>query len=318
MREPPPYRAWRGPRSSRSSPVARLALLALLVAAPLPAAAQDDEATGRALLEQALEARDAGQLAVAERLLRSSVEAFHWSYSAFVWAQVLLDLDRRADALEVYEDLDEGAYGTPTDAAREAVRTALEETRQTVPRLTLRLTPSPTEDDAQVVVDDADARPLALEEGEVTLRLNAGRRRLRIDVPGYRPATFEVSAVNGARLTREVTLESVVTGRLVIDAPDGAVVRVDGEVHAAPVDLDLPAGAHQVVFVSGGEEQTRDVRLRPGAEVRLDFGGGSRVGLALGLSLGAAVILGVTLGLVFGLRDDGVDTMGLPVDPIGT
>jgi formylglycine-generating enzyme required for sulfatase activity len=107
--------------------------------------------------------------------------------------------------------------------------------------------------------------------------LRPGEYRFRAQLPGYEPAQLEARVTAEPNQRFELKLAKL-PGRLRIDAPEGAVVSVDGEtLGATPGEFELPAGRHtvsiaaqryqpfsaQVEVEGGGKVQTLTPQLTP-------------------------------------------------------
>ena len=116
---------------------------------------------------------------------------------------------------------------------------------------TTRATFRVNQEGAQIYVDDelVGTSPLA-----APVVLDIGERRLRATKDGF--TTFEKSFVvaGGPELTIDVALEKEVhEGKLVVEAPAGAIIFVDDkQVGAGRAELKVPSGGHQLRVTAPG------------------------------------------------------------------
>jgi hypothetical protein len=82
----------------------------------------------------------------------------------------------------------------------------------------------------------------------------AGRHRVRVSAPGYLYTERSIVAVDGALVTLDVPLTER-PARLVVIAPDGASLSIDGRLEGEcpfPGPLELPSGRHLVTLTKRG------------------------------------------------------------------
>lgn len=279
----------------------------------MPQAAHADEARGRELVAEALRARDAGDHLYAERLLRTSLEEFPWTFSAFTLAQELVLLKQDADALTTLEALKDGAYGSLDGDALAAVEKLYSQVVRQAPRLRLRLLPS-VGGAALVDVDGVERRTSFTESGVLDLPLNVGLRRVRVVVTGYEPAVVQVDARRSMPEERSIQLTSAATGRLMILVEDPSVVLVNGAVQPEPSNIRLPVGRYELEVRSPDQSETITVDVHQDATLELDFRY-ARKRRILGLSIGAAAVVAIAGSVVLGVL---LRPQSVPLDRTGT
>jgi hypothetical protein len=157
---------------------------------------------------------------------------------------------------------------------------------------------------ANVFVDDiavADvARPLPVDEGEHTVRA---------EKDGYRAGSAAFRASAGGEERVRVVLEA--EGRLVVRAPAGAALSVDGEVVVVGPGGEwgawLPVGAHAVAIRTGAGDRSgaaRTVVLSPLASTTVDLSARPRRLWPWFVGAGAAVIAGLAVGGYFAFKPE--------------
>ncbi|MEM9074787.1 MAG: hypothetical protein AAGE52_40195 [Myxococcota bacterium] len=277
-------------------------------------AQSSDETRARAVLRQALERWEAGDLETAESLMRESLGLHRWTFTAFKLGELLLERERPASAIELLNAIAAGDYGEITAEAVVEVRNTLDDARGFVPRLRLRFSNAEEARAAEVELD-GEVMDVEPDEGVITLQADPGVRRVRVDIPGRGPQRFEVEFALQREIERVVSVSAVEEGRLRIDAPEGALVRVGGEPRTLPVDLRLPAGEYDIVVVMGDDRREETVEVDPDGDHFLEFSARNprrRRRIILGV-LGVVAAGAIAGFLIFRPSDN-----SLPVDPTGT
>ncbi len=142
--------------------------------------------------------------------------------------------------------LAEGA-GFLTDKDRKEAQDLI----QTFQPFTTNATFKISEDGAQLFVDDAPAgvSPLA-----APVVLDIGERHIRVVKDGFKPFEKTLPVGGSAAVAVDVTLEKEVhQGHLVVDAPAGASIVLDGGPSSTgKLDVNVPAGGHQLRVTAPG------------------------------------------------------------------
>jgi len=136
-----------------------------------------------------------------------------------------------------------------TDEERQATSELVETVQAFVNQLTLEVQP----DGVDVLVDGAK---LATTPLSAPLRLDMGKRQLRLEKPGFLPHEEEVDLAGGKSATLQVTLAPEVhEGILRIVSDPSAVLSVDGHVvGTATWSGTLPSGTHSVHVSATGKQ----------------------------------------------------------------
>ncbi len=248
-----------------------LTLLASLLAAPLPAAAQGaspDAATG---------ARDhfrRGMRLYQDGNYSGALAEFQASYRLKPAGSTLQNialcqkqLFRYAEAAESLSVLLLSGHSAEFDTRElEEVQRTLDELQQFIGTVDLQVTP----DHAQVTVD---GRRLTLIQRREPLRLSVGEYRIRAEAPGYAPLERVVRVSSGAASKLTLTLTAV-KGFIDIQAdnPD-AEIAIDGKpVGSHRYSGPLEPGRHRVQVVQDGAptfEEVVEVKLGETTTVRV-------------------------------------------------
>ena len=160
-------------------------------------------------------------------------------------AQCHRDLKDFARAYDAYRELLDKYAPSLRPADGQAVKRALEELTVVTGAVHVRV----NQPGATVRVDDRDLGPTPL---DVAVRVNLGAHRVTAQGGGFEPFATDVSvASNGEASVTAVLEKQVLTGHVSIvvtgEGAVGARVFVDGQdAGPAPLELDLPAGAHDV------------------------------------------------------------------------
>jgi hypothetical protein len=154
---------------------------------------------------------------------------------------------RMIDLLERY--LAEGATLIGPDE-RQATRDLVATVQQFVNELRLEIEP----EGARVLIDGAEAATAPLSK---PLRVDMGKRQLRVEKAGFVPYATELDLAGGKSVELKVALAAEVhEGMLRVVADPSAVISVDGKVMGtATWTGTLPSGAH-TVHVSGAGKQS--------------------------------------------------------------
>jgi tetratricopeptide (TPR) repeat protein len=238
--------------------LASLVAMAIATRAPFAVAA-DPEAPRAAANDTEIRANQhkaAGDAALDERRYDDAVAAYSASY-ALVQDPVLLynrgrayiELHRNPEALADLE-----AFQRSAPAAVRARVPDLPGLVAAVRARVARLVITCNVAGARVAIRDRAVGVTPL--GEIGLEL--GPAKIEIQAEGFVP--FQKTVVLGSGVSHvDATLVSR-TGTLVIRAPAGAVVAIDGEsVGSAPVERIVSAGPHAVVVRAGDEAESRTI-----------------------------------------------------------
>ena len=140
------------------------------------------------------------------------------------------------------------------------------------------------------------------------MRLDPGRRAIRVTAEGFRPSTLELMVTAGQEIERRVTLEAAGedTARLRI-SPNvrDAITRIDGRVIGeGAIEHDLDPGRHDVVITAEDHiTLRRQLDLLPGESVLLEANlqaepEGSFVGTPAFWILSGVVVAGATAAIL--------------------
>lgn len=274
-------------------------------------------AEARAEFERARELAEQRRFDEAAEAFARSLELAPRPSTAFNLGACLYARGRHVEAVVVLErylaEADPAAEGSGiADAER-----MLADSRRSVSRLTVEVEPA----DARVVVDGAP-----LEGGAArTITLDPGTHVIRAEADGHAPALIELSTRRGETARRAVALEATrLPATLIVEAPEGASVRVDGR--PAEGAVELQPGSHSVeVSAPGLAPVTREVDLAWNERVRLAIAPAERArsdleepafwigALGAGAAVGVAVLIGVLVSTAGSGPDGG--TTGVVLTP---
>lgn len=281
---------------SARAPARRLALLAALaLGAPLPASAAPDTAPPHARMLAANAMARSGHhteaLAIYTRLAAEPDAIDDRAGLLGNMGHCLARLGRPRDALEAFDDA--------LDAARD------DETRATLRAVIARL--EATAFGALIVdCDVAEARLRRRDEPPSAGPLPCPATLTRLD-PG--PLTIVGEGPGGTRAGARLTIVAGQTtraelrfpGRLFIDGPPGAIVRIDDDERClTPCAAELPSGRPYAVEVQAGDRLWRHaVSAAPGEALRLEprFDDDAHW-VWIGAGLGVAAVAGTVIGLL--------------------
>lgn len=274
-------------------------------------------AEARAEFDRARELAEQRRFDEAAEGFARSLELAPRPSTAFNLGACLYARGRHVEAVAVLErylaEADPAAEGSGlADAER-----MLAHSRRSISRLTVEVEP----EDARVTVDG-----LPLEGGAArTVAIDPGSHVIRAEAEGHAPALIELGTRRGETARRAVRLEP--TRRpalLIVEAPEGASVRVDGAQAEGAVELE--AGAHAIeVRAPGFVPVTREVDVVWNERVRLAIAPAERARSELeepafwlgALGAGAAVGVAVLIGVLVSTAGSGADggTTGVVLTP---
>lgn len=304
---------------------ALLILIAIAVAAPRAAHAEDKRAVAERAFRTGERLFNAGEFGDAAAAFESAYTTMPLPAIAFSTAQAhrlawVKDANpsnlRRA--VELYRgyvaDVKRGQRVSDATAALAELEPALRRLEQSgasfsapaAPRATALLVTSQIPTATGTIDGDAGnggALPLV---GEVA----AGPHTVTVEAPGYFPKTVQVTAVDGERLPVEVDLEPQ-PARLAIHAEAGAEVAIDGRtVGTLPLrrPIEVPAGRHLVTITRRGRvgvAREVDVARGQAQEVRVAMRAtGQRRAVTWVLVGGGVLALGAGLSGLAALQSD--------------
>jgi hypothetical protein len=252
-----------------------------------PSAEQLAEARG--LFERGLAAADAERWAEAVELFRRAREIVERPSIVFNLGQALVRLGRSSEARAALDRF-VAIADARTDQADIAVAQRLL-SELSAAQGTLELSVEPID-----AVVELDGEPLEGSGGERLITLDPGRHRIAVTAPGHRADRFEVSVIAGSRERRSALLERLPSrpATLVVHAPTGAEVRVDGLLAGrGEIETELVPGDHHVVVSDAGTSLLeRDLSIGEGDRIVLD---------AIVHETGASVVEEPWLWIVVGL-----------------
>lgn len=245
-----------------------------LLVAPVVARAQAEKevaaaslAEARTLFERGLAAADAERWAEAVELFRRARDIVERPSIVFNLGQALMRLGQSTEARAALERFVAIADARADRADIETAQRLLSELSLSQGTLDLSLEP------ADAIVE-LDGRELEGTGAERTLTLDPGRHRLAITAPGHRADRFEISVIAGSHERRSAILERLPSrpATLVVHAPEGAEVRVDGLLAGrGEIETELVPGEHRVVVSRGSATLLeRELVVGEGDRVVLD------------------------------------------------
>ncbi len=131
----------------------------------------------------------------------------------------------------------------------------------------LRVTTEPA--GARVALDD---RPDPLCQTPCDIRTDAGSYTVRLALTGYKEEERKISVQ--ARMPNELAVPmSAVRGSVIIEAPPGSVLKIDGTLTtaSAPAEFALLPGLHSISADIGPVRRERALMVQPGARLRLQL-----------------------------------------------
>jgi hypothetical protein len=300
-----------------------LGLLVLVAVAPAQALAQPEEpadereepdaaSSARELFERAASALQGGRFQEASSLFERSLEAQPRPSTAFNLGVARRGLGDALGAVQVFEDLLDGAYGALEGPQRREARHLLREARADVGSIEVRIDGAPH---ASLVIDGEPRG--RVEKGQPrTFRVNPGPRRLEAKAPGREPSTRTFRVEAGGRRTATLTLPpDRRPGVLILESnADDAVLEIEG-VDKAPGRLrrELPPGEYTVHARGDDGSRTTRVEVPPARRVRLVLDPPTRgffekpaFWVVAGVVVAGAAA-GVTVGLIRRKQDPVVD-----------
>jgi hypothetical protein len=264
-----------------------------------PSAEQLAEA--RSLFERGLAASDAERWGEAVELFRRAREIVERPSIVFNLGQALVRLGRSSEA-RAAPDRFVAITDPRADQADIAVAQRLL-AELAAAQGTLELSVEPAE-----AVVELDGAPLKGSGAERTITLDPGRHRIAVSAPSHRPDRFEVSVIAGSRERRSALLERLPSrpATLVVHAPEGAEVRIDGLLSGrGEIETELVPGEHRVVVADAGTSLLeRELSIGEGDRIVLDaivHETGTSIAEELWIVVGLAVVgagVGIGVGVV--------------------
>jgi hypothetical protein len=291
----------------------RLGLLIAVLAAPVPAAAQQpaaDEA-GRAEAQRHFEQgvtlmqQENWETALLE--FQRSLELYPTRNALFNLGMCQKALFRYVEAMATFQQFLDRYRDQADQEQLRTVAAAMQELRGLIGELLVNVNVP----GAEILVDGLSVGTAPLAEA---VEVSAGQRRIEARLDGYAPAQRLLPVTAGERLAVDLTLTEIArVGALRVEANvPGAEVWVDGLLlGTVPYRADLAEGDHELeVRAPGYEPQAQTVAIATGDErivtVTLGAPGGAdpawfwtTVGLA-----GAATAATAVLGTVVLIKDD--------------
>ena len=288
-----------------SSPLALLALLALVVLGQAASAcAQDGDRRARAAFERAVVALRDGQFAQARDLFERSIEESPSAAAAFNLAVACRGTGEGLRAEAVLDQLLTGRFGELTESRRREVTLLRDEiaAEAATLSLTVRGPSGSVRWSARV-----DGRLIA--QDTATLRLDPGRHIIVVAADGFVEEERRVALERGASVGLEVVLEArpeLQVGRLVLEAPSEDLgVEILGVARGnGAIERELRPGDYVVRVTRGEVRRESTVRVEGGATTRFRFDDPT-AGLDLTREpafwvIGGVVVVGGILGGVLG------------------
>jgi hypothetical protein len=268
----------------------------------------DPTAEARALFERGIALTNEERWGEALEYFRRSRAQVDRPSTAFNMAVALLHLGRPTEGLSTLDEYLRASEDDPREVARrEEARELLELALRSIAKLTLTIDPP----SALVRIDGV------LHGGEGAtreLQIDPGTHSVSVGADGYTSSTFELSALDGELLAREVRLEEVVRpARLrVTTGIDAARILVDGaEVGQGAWMGDLEPGEHRIEVRADGHETFRKTVALSRAE-RLDVraslvprGSGTWIESPWLWIVGSVLVVGAGVGVGVALATSG-------------
>jgi hypothetical protein len=237
-----------------------IAATAITLAFAATSVAQD----ARELFEQGNAATEAGRFADARDLYRRSLELEPNPASAFNLAVALTRTGEFVEAATIFEELLEGSFGGLSRTQRREVRALRREASENVATLRVELPPV-----AEVEIR-VDGKRI---EGAVA-HVDPGEHLVSVSSPRHRPVEDRVIVERGEERRYQPTLQlrpDLTMGRLVVEAPEGGHLSVDGVAEAmGRLDLDLEAGTYELSLRADGRATDREVVVEAGTTSRYE------------------------------------------------
>ncbi|MEM9193994.1 MAG: hypothetical protein AAGF12_32765 [Myxococcota bacterium] len=276
----------------------------------LPSRALGNEVEGQRLLEEGLAARSAGRLVDAEELIRRSLEVFEWSYSAWQLGDLLTEMGRPTEALEVLRDILSGRYGGEVEGEAETdVRASVRLAEAQLARVELRVGEPHT---GAVRVDGRRVAELR-DQRRIEIETDPGQRLVQVDGADFEAMEEQLRLRPGDN--SPAVLERAPAEAMVFLRSDEDVnIEVVGvESGVGELRLRLPPEVYTILTAVDDAQNEQELTVEAGETYRLDLdrpgSGGPPVWLFVGLGVLAAA--GVAVLLTVLLQDSSED---LPVD----
>ena len=236
----------------------------LVLALALASASASGQDSPRTLFSRANVASTQGRFADARDLYRAALELGSNAAIAFNLAVALTRTGEFTEAVQVFDALLRDEYGSISPEQRREVAALSEEASREVATLVVRLPPT---EGLEVRVDG--------QRVEGRHRLDPGEHIVSVQSRRHRPLEQRLVISRGETRDYAPTLQlrpHLTRGRLIVDAPDGGLLEVEGAGEAMNhLDLELEEGVYRVTLTSDERVHEREVEVAAGTSSRYEM-----------------------------------------------
>lgn len=293
------------PRNLRS--LGRVAVLAVLVAAPRPALAEasaSERKLAREMLTEAIADEKAGKCADALEVLRQIIQIHESAEALLHIGECLATTGKLVEALKTWEHAEDVARSDKDRGTQQALLPKLATLRARIPAVALQI---PAE--AKAVTIKVDGRAVVLARTSVPISLDPGEHTIEAQAEGRAPFSTKITLTEKESKVVPVELPAL-TSSTPLTVRSGGVPL--GSWIAGGVGVALAVGG-VVAFASAGsaasdgsEQCAKTVSCDPAAAKTVQKLDAAALGLWIGA--GVSVGLGVTLFVVDRKRSPGPST----------
>lgn len=286
------------------------ALVAAFVLCATPGVVMAQADDSRHLFELGQAAHTEGRFAEARDHLRASLELSPRVATAFNLGLALRGTGETIAALNVFESLLDGEYGTVSEGARSDAEVLQQELRGEVATLVVHFPGSPQ---ARLFID---GRSRGVVDDGAQLELNAGSHTFVAESAGRRSERVQVDLTRGANEPIELSLPDE-SGTLVLTSGTGDVEIVG--VARAPLTLtrQLSARDYEVVWWDGDDAERRHIAVLVNEETRVSFTPDHRRRRRWILALVGVVVVAAAATAIIATRPVGEATLPTNDDVFG-